>query len=78
MPQEAKSKKPKAQKVQGQPRRVPGRKAEIKRKGNKWAYQFKRADYADIEFDTQAEAEAYAKHIKTASIKGAPLRVKIG
>ena len=71
--------KPKAKKKPGNPpRRVPGRKSEVKQVGQKWVYQFKRNDFQDVEFDTEAEARDYAKHIKNASVKGSPLRVRRG
>ena len=69
---------PKAKKKPGNPpRRVPGRKQEIKQLPNgKWSFQFKRNDYEDMIFDTQEDVLEYAKEIRLASIKATPLRVK--
>ena len=72
--------RPKAKKKPGSPpRRVPGRKQEVRELPNgKWIFQFKRNDFEDFEFETEAEAKEYQRQIKLSSIKGSPLRVRRG
>jgi len=70
--------RPKAVKKPGNPPRVvPGRKSEVRQiQSGKWIFQFRRNDFEDIQFDTQAEAMDYMRYIKNASLKIVSLRVK--
>lgn len=68
--------RPKPKKIPGIKRNIPGRKARVFNRGNKWYFQFARGDFEDLEFKSQKEAMEYARYIKNASVQVSVMKAR--